>query len=66
MKVTEIIRERCECASFCSLSGVVRQIPLFRGVDFLGGVRRIEKTGRPPWAGIVRSLATTEPPAHRG
>ena len=37
MKVTEIIRERCECASFCSLSGVVRQIPLFRGVDFLGG-----------------------------
>jgi hypothetical protein len=28
-------------------------------------VRRIEKTGRPPWAGIVRSLATTEPPAHR-
>jgi hypothetical protein len=43
MKVTEIIRERCECASFCSLSGVVRQIPLFRGVDFLGGCEGLRK-----------------------
>jgi hypothetical protein len=29
-------------------------------------MRKIEKTGRPPWAGIVRSLATKAPPAHRG
>ena len=49
MKVTGIIRVRCDRASFCSLSGGgVRQIPLFRGGEFFreGGVKGSAR--RPP------------------
>ena len=58
-------------AEFCTANPdavleLATRVPATAPWRFCCSVRKIEKTGRPPWAGIVRSLATTEPPAHRG